>query len=172
MKRERRCQCCGQTFLAARTSALFCSPACRVRAHRGQGDRAKVIVSGLAVLGMIGKLWPVYRTDKSPPVFGSMVPRSATVAEYNLAHPDEPISNAELAAALRDRRVLDWGAPIPALALQKAHPRPGHHPSALSNAKRRISSTISMIENSRTGDSRSAEISIVERMPERSRGAP
>jgi hypothetical protein len=82
-----------------------------VPAH--DAERANGVLSALRSMRMVGQVWPVVKTDPSPAIFGLLVPRAYALAELNFINPRLALSDGELARMLKDRRILDWGAPLP-----------------------------------------------------------
>jgi hypothetical protein len=71
------------------------------------------VFSELHERGLIGKVWPVNRNDPSPAILALMVPRSIAVAELNHDRESDPITDADLVAAMRRKGVLDHRAHVP-----------------------------------------------------------
>ena len=139
------CSACGNRFRAKRATAKFCSTKCRMRASRNT-DTRQGIITALAQRGLIGKVWPTMKSDKSPPIYALMVPRSTAVTELNFAATGTPITDAELVAAMRFKGILDHTQPVP---VSVTNPGSRSNPTKSRNryAKRAKNPTKSMAKN-------------------------
>jgi hypothetical protein len=66
----------------------------------------------MALLGLLGRIWPVYPWDTSPAVYALLVPRHFALAEVNLKLRElgtHPITEADLVRAMRRKGVADYG---------------------------------------------------------------
>jgi|GEM_PF-2875334 len=88
--RERSCNQCGGSYRSPRSTSLYCSPACRMKAHRGTaptGGRKSgpssftVIGKALVFAGFAGPIGPVSRRDTAPVIYGLTVPNAHALAE-------------------------------------------------------------------------------------------
>jgi hypothetical protein len=103
-----RCEYCGREMPINRRTKRYCTDAHRRAANReaASGRRAEDgrLVEIMAYLGLIGRIWPVYSWDDSPPVYALIVPRHLGLAEVNrkLRELDaDPVSEADLLRAMR-----------------------------------------------------------------------
>jgi hypothetical protein len=108
-----RCQRCGDPLTAKRSTRSFCSSRCPKAAKRAEGyEPERRTIDLLRQRGLIGQVWPVYRWDRSPRMFGLVAPRAVALAELNMVDPD--ITEADLARALHRIHIADWKEPIEA----------------------------------------------------------
>ena len=77
----------------------------------------------LADLGLIGQVWPVYRSDASPPVLGLMVSRAMALAEIIFTAPE--ITDADLVRSLRCFHVMEGN--VEADLIRRPAPADGHY---------------------------------------------
>lgn len=111
--RERGCAQCGTPFRSPRSSALYCAPACRQKAHRGtaptSGPKAGpaawgILPKALFTLGLVGQIGPVSGRSSEPPVYGLLVDCAAAhddLADVFNRKGWGVISRAEFDSALR-----------------------------------------------------------------------
>lgn len=136
LTRTATCTICSARFEARRASARFCSERCKKQSQRSGGgdlDRERQVVGWLIARRYAGRVWPVFKNDRSPTTLGLLVPRPTALAELCAARPDLALTDSELRQALRARGVLDWNEPIPALSGTKSRSRSRHsHPPRLS----------------------------------------
>jgi hypothetical protein len=78
---HRSCQHCGIEMTFTRRSKTYCSEACRKKAQRGsyrgsdeQQIESRWIVECLRRMRLVGKIWPVFCWDDSPPIWALLVP--------------------------------------------------------------------------------------------------
>lgn len=76
------------------------------------------IIAKLKRMGLVGKIWPVFRSDPSPPVFALIVPRRLAADEIGMA-------DAELKRLLKANDIADYGDPQEAALLKDARNRRG-----------------------------------------------
>jgi predicted nucleic acid-binding Zn ribbon protein len=92
------CSVCGAPIQQQRRTKVYCSDACRKASKRAAAFADNSIDleirDQLRSRQLIGQVWPVYRWDPSPPVFGLLVPRAMAKAEL-------AISDDELVRVLR-----------------------------------------------------------------------
>lgn len=113
--REQSCVQCSRVYRAARASARYCSPACRLKAHRGVPDAAAVAKTGKAtrdpstftiigkVLVKVGMAGMVARELGGLPVYGLTVPSAQALHEIAGLFDQKgwgTVSEAEFAEAL------------------------------------------------------------------------
>ena len=112
LKVIRHCEHCGAEMESVRSTKMFCSDACRKRAARGidveRQAESRWIVECLRRLGLISRIWPIYRWDNSPPIFALMVPTQAALEELNLY--GSITTEAELERTLRNCDIETSGA--------------------------------------------------------------
>ena len=103
LKPLRHCAHCGAEMESVRSTKAYCSDACRKKAARGVDSEQQVesrwIVECLRRMRLVGKIWPVYRWDDSPPIFALLVPFDTALDELNAT----VVTEADLKRALRDR---------------------------------------------------------------------
>jgi hypothetical protein len=117
-----RCQRCGDPLTAKRSTRFFCSDRCRKSAKRAEGyEPERRIIDLLRQRGLIGRVWPVYRSDRSPRVFALMSLRPVALAELNSVDPD--ITEDDLAGALCRLRIADWKQAVEADLIRRQAPR-------------------------------------------------
>ena len=71
-------------------------------------SKSRWIVECLRRMRLVGKIWPVYRWDDSPPIFALLVPFDTALDEFNAYSP--VVTEADLKRALRDRNVASGDA--------------------------------------------------------------
>ena len=99
----RHCAYCGTEMTSVRSTKAYCSDACRKKAARGsteQQTESRWIVECLRRLRLAAKIWPVFSSDDSPPIFALMVDRQLALDE--LIATGIPVTEGELGRALRD----------------------------------------------------------------------
>ena len=104
LKPLRHCACCGKELVSVRSTKAYCDDACRKRAARGNPEQqieSRWIVECLRRMGLVGKIWPVYRWDDSQPIFALLVPFDTALDELNLGS-IPLVTEADLKRALRD----------------------------------------------------------------------
>jgi hypothetical protein len=101
---RRTCLVCGTLLQQLRSTKLFCGDRCRKAAKRASahdGDATELqIRDQLIARNLIGQIWPVYRWDQSPRVFGLLVPRARAAAEL-------AVSDDELVRVLRRFGIME-----------------------------------------------------------------
>ena len=112
LKPLRHCAHCGAEMESVRSTKAYCSDACRKKAARGVDSEQQVesrwIVECLRRMRLVGKIWPVYRWDDSPPIFALLVPFDTALDELNAYGP--VVTEADLKRALRDCDVASGDA--------------------------------------------------------------
>jgi len=110
------CEVCGGVLVVRRKrSKRFCSNKCRMAAARARAAEPDTLLAELRGLGVVGKVWPVYRWDKVPAVYALLVPRHHALEMFNEVRVgDEPVAAAEFASRLRRLEMHDYGDPIEA----------------------------------------------------------
>ena len=108
LKPTRHCACCGKELVSVRSTKAYCDDACRKRAARGSTEQqveSRWIVECLRRMGLVGKIWPVYRWDDSPPIWALLGPidnlLGIALDELNLGSVPL-VTEADLKRALRD----------------------------------------------------------------------
>lgn len=89
--RERNCTHCGATYRSPRSSSLYCSNACRMKAKRGTAPTAtscgpagwSPITKALHLAGYIGCIGPVSALSKAAPVYALTVPYELALDELS-----------------------------------------------------------------------------------------
>jgi len=89
--RERNCTHCGATYRSPRSSSLYCSNACRMKAKRGTAPTAtscgpagwNPITKALHLAGYIGCIGPVSALSKAAPVYALTVPYELALDELS-----------------------------------------------------------------------------------------
>lgn len=106
------CHSCGGE-VSGRANKLYCSTACRVRAHRvaQKPTLSRDTLEGL----LLSSRWLVGRVSHVADQQGLLVPRSYALDDLNARLP-EPVTDGELVAALKALSIIDYKAPVPALA--------------------------------------------------------
>ena len=88
LKLLRHCAHCGAEMQSVRSTKAYCSDACRKKAARGvdseQQAESRWIVEYLRRMRFIGKIWPVYRWNDSPPIWALLVSFETALDELNL----------------------------------------------------------------------------------------
>jgi hypothetical protein len=95
LRRCRNPECDSPPFRPKRSTKIYCSDRCRKKVERATSwteEAADLEVRDqLRWRQLIGQVWPVYTSDKSPPVIGLLVPRAIAAAELGI--PDEKLAN-------------------------------------------------------------------------------
>jgi hypothetical protein len=111
-----KCEHCGAEMSITRRTKTFCSDKCRKAASResASGRRAEDgrLVEIMALLRLLGRIWPVYPWDTSPAVYALLVRRNLALAEVNLKLREldaDPITEADLVRAMRRKAIADYG---------------------------------------------------------------
>jgi hypothetical protein len=91
---------------SVRSTRVYCKDACRKRAARGidieQQAESRWLVECLRRMRFLGKIWPVYRWNDSPPIWALLVSFETALDELNLCGSIPLVTEAELKRALRD----------------------------------------------------------------------
>lgn len=122
--RERECTQCGTTYRSSRSSSLYCSPACRKKAHRGTAPKAGpaswgVIPKALYTLTYIGQVGPGSSLDTSPPEYALLVESEAAyegLADIFNRKGWGVLSRQEFDSALRDDGIRPFSTRSPEAA--------------------------------------------------------
>ena len=89
---DNRCAHCGESFDFERSTKEFCSDGCQKAAKRAAeiplDSEDLVIHPRLEEREFIGQIWPVYRSDNSPKIFGLLVPEDFAAAELRISEPE------------------------------------------------------------------------------------
>ncbi|HEV2901131.1 MAG TPA: hypothetical protein VGX71_25480 [Pseudaminobacter sp.] len=122
------CAACGTRFLASRSTAVYCSNLCRLRAFKAKHnpkpeDRSASIIRVLRKLDLFGQVAPSYHNDPTPPTFALMIPRSIAACEINVFWSVSPVTADEVGEALKSQGFLDFKQAVPASANAKVRPR-------------------------------------------------
>lgn len=102
--RERTCEQCATIYRSPRTTSLYCSAACRKRAHRGapatNGRTLDLLRRWLFRRSYAGQIGPVNRRDPRPPIYALTVPREVALEEWNLWNPGASMTVDTFASTL------------------------------------------------------------------------
>jgi hypothetical protein len=104
LKPLRHCACCGKELVSVRSTKAYCDDACRKRAARGSTEQqieSRWIVECLRRMRLVGKIWPVYSWDDSPPIWALLVRFDIAFNELNLGS-IALVTEADLKRAFRD----------------------------------------------------------------------
>jgi len=105
LPRNYKCANCGQSFRSKRKTKKFCSDQCQKAAKRAatkiRNPQHQILHRRLEERGFIGQVWPVYRVDNSPKIFGLLVPKDFAAAELGTTETD-------LSDALRSFGIVDF----------------------------------------------------------------
>lgn len=109
--RERICAQCTTTYRAPRASSLYCSPACRLRSHRGtpstDGKALDLLRRWLLRRSYAGQIGPVNNRNPRPAVYALTVPRALALNEWNGWNPGAAMSEDEFRQKLKELHFLD-----------------------------------------------------------------
>jgi predicted nucleic acid-binding Zn ribbon protein len=105
LKPLRHCTHCGAEMRSVRSTKAYCSDACRKKAARGVDSEQQVesqwMVDCLRHMRLVGKIWPAFCWDDSPPIWALLVPFELALEELN-PYGSSVVTEAELRRALRD----------------------------------------------------------------------